>query len=141
MNKQEFTEQLAERSDFSKAEAGRAVDAILETVTESLAERDEVSLPGFGKFVAQRRRGRDGSDPRHPDKKIRIPPAYVPKFRAGTALRRAVESSAAGAAGDARPAPNGSRDRRAERSGQERDEGREETAARAEPTERDAAPA
>jgi len=100
MNKQEFANELAERCDFSKAEAGRAVDAMLDSVTEALTDRDEVNLPGFGKFVTQKRRGREGTDPRNPDRKIRIAPAYVAKFRPGSALRRAV--------GDAAPAEGAS---------------------------------
>src|SRR4051794_21338154 len=60
MNKQEFANELAERCEFSKAEAGRVVDAVLDSVTEALTDRDEVNLPGFGKFVSQKRRGREG---------------------------------------------------------------------------------
>jgi DNA-binding protein HU-beta len=96
MNKQEFAHDLADRCDFSKAEAGRVIDAVLETVTEALTDRDEVNLPGFGKFVAQKRRGREGTDPRNPDRKIHIAPGYVPKFKPGNALRRAVGDASSG---------------------------------------------
>ena len=46
MNKQEFTEALAQRLDSSKAEGGRIVDAILDTIIETLGDREEVTLPG-----------------------------------------------------------------------------------------------
>ena len=93
MNKQEFSESLAERLDSSKAEGGRVVDAILDTITETLGDGEEVALPGFGKFVAQKRRARDANDPQNPGRTIHISASYVPKFRAGTSLRRVVHDS------------------------------------------------
>ena len=93
MNKQEFTEALAQRLDSSKAEGGRVVDAILDTIVETLGDREEVTLPGFGKFVAQKRRARDANDPQNPGRTIRISAAYVPKFRPGNNLRRVVHDS------------------------------------------------
>jgi DNA-binding protein HU-beta len=120
MNKQEFSDELAERCDLSKAAGGRVLDAILESVTEALADRDEVALPGFGKFAAQKRRGREGTDPRNPDRRIRIAPGYVPKFRPGSRLRDAVHASApphenGAAAPDAPAAAAGIRDLGSER--------------------------
>ena len=93
MNKQEFTEALAQRLDSSKAEGGRIVDAILDTIIETLGDREEVTLPGFGKFVAQKRRARDANDPQNPGRTIRISASYVPKFRPGNSLRRVVHDS------------------------------------------------
>ena len=93
MNKQEFTEALAQRLDSSKAEGGRVVDAILDTIIETLGDREEVTLPGFGKFVAQKRRARDANDPQNPGRTIRISASYVPKFRPGNGLRRVVHDS------------------------------------------------
>src|SRR5436190_9121773 len=93
VNKQEFTQTLAERCEFSKAEAGRAVDAILDSLTEVMVDREEVSFPGFGKFVTQRRRAREAVNPRDPSKKIKIHAAYVPKFRPGTGLREAASQA------------------------------------------------
>jgi len=100
VNKQEFTETLAERCEFSKAEAGRAVDAILDSLTEVMVDREEVSFTGFGKFLTQRRRAREGVNPQDPSKKIKIHAAYVPKFRPGTGLREAASQ----APGEARAA-------------------------------------
>ena len=93
MNKQEFTAVLAQRLDSSKAEGGRVVDAILDTIIETLGDHEEVTLPGFGKFVAQKRRARDANDPQNPGRTIRISAAYVPKFRPGNSLRRVVHDS------------------------------------------------
>ena len=93
MNKQEFTEALAERLESSKAEGGRVVDAILDTIIETLGDREEVTLPGFGKFVPQKRRARDTNDPQNPGRTIRISATYVPKFRPGSNLRRVVHDS------------------------------------------------
>jgi DNA-binding protein HU-beta len=88
VNKAEFAALLAERTDLTKADANRALEGILETLTEAMVERDEVSFSGWGKFSAQRRKGRDAHDPRNPQRTIRVAPAYVPKFKAGSVLRR-----------------------------------------------------
>jgi len=88
VNKGEVAEVLAERTELSKAAASRALDGILDTLTEVMAERDEVSFAGWGKFSAQRRKGRVAHDPRNPQRTIHVAPAYVPKFKAGAALRR-----------------------------------------------------
>ncbi|MFL5927714.1 MAG: HU family DNA-binding protein [Gaiellaceae bacterium] len=90
MNKGEFAEALAERTELSKAAANRALEAILDTLTEAMVERDEVSFSGWGKFSAQRRKGRDAHDPRNPQRTIRVAPAYVPKFKAGSVLKREI---------------------------------------------------
>jgi DNA-binding protein HU-beta len=90
VNKGEFIEDFAERCDWSKAEAGRVVDAILEQVTETLQRKDEIGFPGFGKFVTQERSARNGANPRDPTQTVRVPAKTVPKFRAGTALKEAL---------------------------------------------------
>ena len=108
MNKQEFIEDLAERCEFSKADAGRALDAILDSLTEVMADREEVSFTGFGKFLSQRRRARQGVNPQNPSQKIRIRAANVPKFRPGATLREAVSQVPPGAGGAARPGAGGS---------------------------------
>ena len=87
VNKGEFAQVLAERTELSKAAAGRALDGILETLTEAMVERDEVSFTGWGKFNTQRRKGRDAHDPRNPQRIIHVAPAYVPKFKAGSVLK------------------------------------------------------
>jgi DNA-binding protein HU-beta len=90
VNKGEFAQVLAERTELSKAAAGRALDGILETLTEAMVERDEVSFTGWGKFNTQRRKGREAHDPRNPQRIIHVAPAYVPKFKAGSVLKREI---------------------------------------------------
>jgi len=107
VNKHEFAVNLAERCDFSKAEASRALDGILESLTDVLTDRDEVSFPGWGKFSVQYRRGREASDPRRPNRRIHVPPGYVPKFKPGSNLRRDVQDAFVGANGDQAPDDQG----------------------------------
>ena len=89
VNKQEFIESLAEQCDFSKAEAGRVLDAILDSLTQAMADGEDVRFTGFGTFSSQRRRAREGVNPQDPSQKIRIRAAHVPKFKPGSALRAA----------------------------------------------------
>jgi DNA-binding protein HU-beta len=96
VNKQEFIENLAERCDFSKAESGRALNAILESLTDAMVDGEEVNFTGFGKFLSQRRRARQGVNPQDPSQKLRIRAANVPKFKPGAALREAASHAPAG---------------------------------------------
>jgi DNA-binding protein HU-beta len=99
VTKQEVVERVAEQCDLSKAAAGRALEAMLDTLTEVMADGEEVSFTGFGKFLSQRRRARDAVNPQDPSQKIRIRAANVPKFRPGSALREAVSQAPAAEAG------------------------------------------
>jgi DNA-binding protein HU-beta len=90
VTKQEFVDRVAERTGLTKADAGRAVDAFLATVTEALRRGDSVSFTGFGKFSTQRRAARTGVNPRNPGQRVQIPAATVPKFTPGTQLKQAV---------------------------------------------------
>ncbi len=91
MTKQEFVDKVADRSGLSKRDAGKAVDAFLESVTDSLKRREDVAFTGFGKFTTQRRAAREGVNPRNPTQKVHIPAATVPKFSAGSQLKAAVK--------------------------------------------------
>ena len=71
-------------------EAGKAVDAVLETITDALKKRDSINFTGFGKFATSDRKARMGVNPRNPGQKVHIPAATVPKFTAGSALKQAV---------------------------------------------------
>ena len=90
MTKQEFVDAVANRSGLSRREAGQAVDAVLETITEALTRRDSVSFTGFGKFATSDRKARMGVNPRNPGQKVHIPAATVPKFTAGSSLKQSV---------------------------------------------------
>ena len=90
MTKQEFVDAVAAKSGLGKGEAAKAVDAVLDTITEALRRRDTVSFTGFGKFSTSDRKARMGVNPRNPGQKVHIPASTVPKFTAGSALKSAV---------------------------------------------------
>lgn len=90
MTKQEFVDRVASKSGLSRRDAGKAVDAFLDTVTESLKRGEDVTFTGFGKFATQHRAARQGVNPRNPAQKVTIPAARVPKFSAGSSLKHAV---------------------------------------------------
>ncbi|HEY8773416.1 MAG TPA: HU family DNA-binding protein [Gaiellaceae bacterium] len=90
MTKQEFVDAVAQRSGLNRREAGQAVDAVLETITEALRQRDSVAFTGFGKFTTSNRKERMGVNPRNPSQKVHIPAATVPKFTAGSSLKQTV---------------------------------------------------
>ena len=92
MTKQEFVAEVARRSQLTSRDAGKAVDAFLETITDTLRRGGDVSFSGFGKFQTQRRAARTGVNPRDPSQKVEIPEAQVPKFSAGSALKAAVKN-------------------------------------------------
>ena len=85
MTKQEFVAEVARRSQLTARDAGKAVDAFLETITDTLRGGGDVAFTGFGKFQTQERKARMGVNPRNPTEKVHIPAARVPKFSAGSA--------------------------------------------------------
>ena len=89
MNKMELVEQIAAEADLSKADAGRAVDATVKAITEALKGGDSVTLVGFGTFAVSARDARTGRNPRT-GQTIRIKASKTPKFKAGKALRDAL---------------------------------------------------
>ena len=91
MTKQEFVDALASKAGMTNRDAARAVDAFLETITDSLRRGEEVAFTGFGKFSTQHRAARQGVNPRNPTEKVTIPAATVPKFSAGSQLKAAVK--------------------------------------------------
>src|SRR2546423_6106976 len=95
VTKQEFVDRVAAQSGLSKSDAGKAVDAVLGTITETLRGGGQVNFTGFGKFSTQRRAARMGVNPRTGEK-VQIPAATVPKFQAGSQLKAAVKGGGAG---------------------------------------------
>lgn len=89
MNKSELIEHIAKQADISKAAATRALEAFLAGVTKSLKKGDSVTLVGFGTFAVTKRAARNGRNPRT-GATIKLKAAKVPKFRAGKALKDAV---------------------------------------------------
>jgi DNA-binding protein HU-beta len=90
MTKTEFVDQVAAKSDLGKGEAAKAVDAVLETIEEALRRGSEVSFTGFGKFSVADRSAREGVNPQTGEK-IHIAASKVPRFSAGSALKKAVK--------------------------------------------------
>jgi DNA-binding protein HU-beta len=91
MTKQEFVGRVAQKSGLSARDAAKAVDAFLDSVTETLKSGDSVTFTGFGKFTTSQRAAREGVNPRNPGQKVQIPAARVPKFSAGSALKSSVK--------------------------------------------------
>jgi DNA-binding protein HU-beta len=91
MTKQEFVAEVARRSQLTSRDAGKAVEAFLDVVTDTLKRGGEINFTGFGKFTTQERAARTGVNPRDPSQKVDIPAARVPKFSAGSALKSAVK--------------------------------------------------
>ncbi len=89
MNKSEFVNAIAEETGLTKADAARAADAFVDVVTRALKDGDSVSLIGFGTFSVKRREARTGRNPRTGDA-IKIPASNIPGFKAGKALKDAV---------------------------------------------------
>lgn len=89
MNKQELIENIAASADITKAAAGRALDSVLDSITDSLKKGDAVVLVGFGTFSVRSRAARIGRNPQT-GQEIRIEAANVPAFKAGKALKDAV---------------------------------------------------
>lgn len=89
MNKNDLVSAVADAAGLSKADAGRAVDSVFDTIAASLKKSQEVRLVGFGTFVVTRRKASRGRNPRTGEA-IQIPASKQPKFRAGQALKDAV---------------------------------------------------
>lgn len=89
MNKSEMIDAIAEGADISKAAAGRALDAVIDAVTDTLKKGETVNLIGFGTFEVRDRKARTGRNPQT-GATIQIAAAKSPAFKAGKALKDAV---------------------------------------------------
>lgn len=89
MNKSELIEAIAHETDLSKAAAGRALNAVLNTIIKAVAKKQGVQLIGFGTFKAAKRAARTGKNPRTGEP-VKIAAATVPRFSAGAAFKAAV---------------------------------------------------
>ena len=89
MNKGDLIDSVANKANMSKADAGRAVDAVVGSITSSLAGGGSVSLVGFGTFSVSHRAARMGRNPQT-GASIHIPECNVAKFKAGKGLKDAV---------------------------------------------------
>lgn len=90
MNKSELIDVVAAAADISKVAATRAVDAMVESITGALQQSDQVTLVGFGTFSVKERAARTGRNPQTGEA-IAIKAAKIPTFKAGKALKDAVQ--------------------------------------------------
>jgi DNA-binding protein HU-beta len=92
VTKSEFVDRVADQSGLGKSEAGKAVDAALKVIEETLSRGGEVNFTGFGKFTVADRGARQGVNPQTGER-IEIAASKVPRFSAGSALKSAVKAS------------------------------------------------
>lgn len=89
MNKAELIDAIAAEADINKSDAGRALDSMINNITQALAKGEQVSLVGFGTFAVKHRAGREGRNPKTGET-IQIKASNVPSFKPGKALKDAV---------------------------------------------------
>jgi DNA-binding protein HU-beta len=90
MKKSEFISQVAQKSGLSKKDTEAVIDAALETITEALKARENVSFLGFGSFQAVKKNAREITIP-GTTRKVKVPAKYSVRFKPGKLLKDAVE--------------------------------------------------
>ena len=90
MNKAELVAKVADKTGFTKKDAEAAVNALVGSIEEALVHGDKVQLIGFGTFETRERKARQGRNPRKPGEVIAIDASKAPVFKAGKALKDAV---------------------------------------------------
>ena len=91
MNKTELIAAIAEQTELSKKDAGKALEAFVNVVTDELKKGGKIQLVGFGTFEVTERAAREGRNPRTKET-MTIPASKAPKFKAGKALKDTVNS-------------------------------------------------
>ncbi len=91
MSKQQLVEMIAEKAGLTKADATRALDATMESITETLKKGEKVSLVGFGTFATSKREAREGRNPRTGET-VKIAARTAVTFKAGSKLKDAVNA-------------------------------------------------
>ena len=89
MTKAELVEFVADNADLTKADAARAIEAVMEGITEGLKKSGKVTLVGFGTFSAKHRDARTGRNPQTGEA-VKIDARTVPAFKAGSKLKDAL---------------------------------------------------
>ncbi len=89
MTKADLVDFIAEKADLTKADANRALEAMLEGVKKGLKKEGKVTLVGFGTFTAKKRAARTGRNPRTGEA-VKIAASVVPGFKAGSKLKDAL---------------------------------------------------
>ena len=91
MNKVEMVNAISIKADCTKKDAAKYLDAVVETITETLAKGEKISLVGFGSFEVVDREARTGRNPKTGET-IEIPASKAPKFKAGSKLKEIVNA-------------------------------------------------
>lgn len=91
MNKKELVENVAKEAKITRVDAEKVLDAVLETISETLAAGEKVSLVGFGTFETKYRAAREGRNPQTGET-LQIPATIAPVFKAGKVLKERVKS-------------------------------------------------
>ena len=94
MNKAELINYISDKVGVSKKQAEDMIECFVDTVTKTLQSGGEVTIAGFGAFSARTRAARPGVNPQSPTTKIQIPAVTVPKFKAGSNLKKALKEHA-----------------------------------------------
>lgn len=94
MNKSDLAQAIADKLGINKIQAENMVEAMSDIITEAIAGGKSVTIAGFGEFSARVRKGRIGVNPQDPSKPIEIPAVPVPKFKAGSRLKKTVKEGA-----------------------------------------------
>ena len=92
MTKSEFVDQVAQESGLGKGDANKAVEAALQVIEDTLKRGGEINFTGFGKFSVAQRGARQGVNPQTGER-IQIAATQVPKFSAGSALKKAIKGA------------------------------------------------
>jgi len=92
MNKAELINRIAEKVGVSKKQSEDMLESMLDIITNSLKDGEEVTLTGFGTFSAKERSARGGVNPQKPSERIQIPAVTVPKFKSGKSLKDALKN-------------------------------------------------
>jgi DNA-binding protein HU-beta len=90
MNKADLVSRVAEKTDLSKKDVTKAVDAVFDAIAEALRNGEKVQLVGFGNFEIRERSARKGRNPQTGEE-IDIPASRVPAFKPGKALREGIQ--------------------------------------------------
>lgn len=87
MIKNDLVNRVTDETSVPRAQAARAVEAIIETMRRSLATGGRIELRGFGVFLVKRRKRGIGRNPKRPDEQVEIPPGFTIRFKPGKELR------------------------------------------------------
>lgn len=90
MNKTELVDAVATKTDLTKQDSKKAVDALFETISNTLAQEEKIQLVGFGTFEVRERAARTGRNPQTGEE-ITIPASKSPAFKPGKELKEAVK--------------------------------------------------